>query len=183
MVNLEHRLNKTTGRKGELRPRYHSITVPNLLSPPVMMPFRSHPQRNTLNPRPALAQAQAQISELTDDSQPLQKRLSKVQGDNGNLKQSVTELTDQTGKLKAELEHLRTISADAITIDGNNQKLIAKNQVLQNNIDILRAENERLSDKSDMEWFLNGVFAVAFGVFLTLIIPRIRPTKKHSEWT
>ena len=130
-----------------------------------------------------LAEAQSRIVELTDDSQPLQQKLAGLQQANNELEQRVTRLAEKNSGLEKELKHLKNISADAINIDQNNQKLVSRNQVLQNDIDILRAENERLSDKSDMEWFLNGVFAVAFGVFLTLVVPRLRPRKRHSEWT
>jgi SH3 domain protein len=54
--------------------------------------------------------------------------------------------------------------------------------MLKNEIDVLTADNDRLKDKSDIEWFMNGVGAVGFGVLLALIIPRLKFKKRKSDW-
>jgi len=133
--------------------------------------------------REQLAQARATIESLTDKGEPLQDKLLGLEQANIQLRHELTAANNRAAMLDADLSHLRSMSSDAVKRDESNQKLLARSQQLQNEIDILRAENERLADKSDREWFLNGAFAVAFGVLLALVIPRLKPRKRHSEWT
>ena len=133
-------------------------------------------------PREQLAEAKATIAKLTDNSTPLQKKLADLEVK--NLAQSeqigAIKLSNQT--LSAELTRIKEVAGGALNLNDQNHNLIEKNQMLQNDADLLRAENERLTDNTKVEWFLNGVFAVGFGVFLALFIPRLAPRKSHSEW-
>lgn len=133
--------------------------------------------------REQLAQARATIERLMDKGEPLQGKLLDLEAVNTQLRHELTAVNNRAAMLEADLSHLRSMSSDTVKRDENNQKLLARSQQLQNEIDILRAETQRLSDKSDREWFINGVFAVAFGVLLALVIPRLKPRKRHSEWT
>jgi SH3 domain protein len=81
-----------------------------------------------------------------------------------------------------ELSALKKLSANAINIANSNKSLGENNQMLKNEIDVLTADNDRLKDKSDLEWFMNGVGAVGFGVLLALIIPRLKFKKRKSDW-
>ncbi len=80
------------------------------------------------------------------------------------------------------MQHIKEVAGGALNLNEQNRNLIEKNHILQSDADLLRAENERLADKTEIEWFLNGVFAVGFGIFVALFVPKLAPKKRHSEW-
>ena len=47
----------------------------------------------------------------------------------------------------------------------------------------LQANNARLADKSDKEWFLRGAFAVFIGVILAIALPRLKIKSRAKEWS
>lgn len=132
--------------------------------------------------RAQLAKAKATIARLTNDSQPLRKQLLELETSNTQLTSKLGTANANGKRLSKELERIKTVSSGAIELDRSNKSLMENNQLLQHEIDVLKAENERLEDESDREWFLNGAFVVAFGAFLAMIIPRLTPKRKHTEW-
>lgn len=68
------------------------------------------------------------------------------------------------------------------TVGSQNQELLERNQILQNEIDLLSAQADRLSDSSWKSHFIYGCAAIFAGVILCLILTRLRPRKKYSEW-
>ncbi len=132
--------------------------------------------------REQLAEAQARIEQLTSENEPLKTQVVDLQAQLEQLNQQLEAALAVGSEARAELTHITEISADAISLDRNNKKLMESNQLLQHEIDVLKGENARLGDSSNREWFINGVFAVGFGVLLALIIPRITPKRKRNEW-
>jgi SH3 domain protein len=132
--------------------------------------------------REQLAEAQALIEQLTSENEPLKAQVIDLQAQAEQLSLQLEAATSSSREAQAELAHISEISSDAISLDRNNKKLMESNQLLQHEIDVLKGENTRLADGSNREWFINGVFAVGFGVLLALVIPRITPKRKHTEW-
>ena len=132
--------------------------------------------------REQLSKAKELIAKLTNDSQPIQAQLADMQGQNAILGRQLEEALSGKNQFEAELTHITEVSANAVTLDRSNKNLMESNQLLQHEIDVLKGENDRLNERSNREWFVNGVFAVGFGVLLVLVIPRIAPKRKHSEW-
>jgi SH3 domain protein len=132
--------------------------------------------------REQLAEAKIQIEQLTSEIEPLKAQVIEQQAQAEQLSLQLEAATSSSREAQAELTHISEISSDAISLDRNNKKLMESNQLLQHEIDVLKGENTRLEDGSNREWFINGVFAVGFGVLLALVIPRITPKRKHTEW-
>jgi SH3 domain protein len=84
--------------------------------------------------------------------------------------------------IDSELKTIKKISSNAISINKQNQELLERNGLLQSEIDILKAANQRLSSSERNTWFLYGVFAVVMGALLSVLIPRIKRRKRFSEW-
>jgi SH3 domain protein len=133
-------------------------------------------------PREQLADAKATIAQLTDNSTPIQKKLADLETKSLNQGEEIGALKVSNQTLSVELKRIREVAGGALNLNEQNHNLIEKNQMLQNDADLLRAENERLTDNTKVEWFLNGMFAVGFGVFIALFVPRLAPRKSHSEW-
>lgn len=68
------------------------------------------------------------------------------------------------------------------TVGTQNEELLRSNQLLQNELDLLNAEVERLADESWKGYFIYGGVAVFGGVLLCLILTRIPRKKGYSEW-
>jgi SH3 domain protein len=132
--------------------------------------------------REQLLEAQARVEQLTSENETLNAQLADLQSQVLQLSQQLETAIAASSEARAELTHISEISADAISLDRNNKKLMESNQLLQHEIDVLKGENARLEDASNREWFINGVFAVGFGALLALVIPRITPKRKRDEW-
>ena len=129
-----------------------------------------------------LSAAQSEIDQLKSRNRPLHDQLDKLKTDNQSLSKDVRQLKRSNQQLTDELGRIKKISANAITLDNNNQELLKKNELMKNEIDVLTAENERLTDKSEQEAFINGAGAVGFGVILALLVPRLMARRKKTDW-
>ncbi len=129
-----------------------------------------------------LAEARKTIEALTSKSQPLQKQLLDLREGNKGLEQQVSTLTSEKDNIAQRLAEIENISKNAVSTAKKNKSLLKENEAHKNTIDVLKADNNRLKQRSDQEWFLNGAGAVLLGVILALVIPRLVPKKKHAEW-
>jgi len=74
------------------------------------------------------------------------------------------------------------VIGDLATVGSQNEELLRRNQLLQNELDLRSAEIDRLSDDSWKAYFVYGGSAVFAGVILCLVLGSIKPRKKYSEW-
>lgn len=132
--------------------------------------------------RDLLAQAQAKIAALSSQRQELGSEASSLEKENSQLRSDLQSAQAEAKRLGAELEELKRISGNAIKLNQTNQQLMEERQLLETEIDVLKAENDRLSDDSKQTWFLYGAIAVAIGVIITLLSQSIRSRRRYSEW-
>jgi len=130
-----------------------------------------------------LAEAQRKLQQLNEKLASLQKNNSDTQQSNSKIQKQATLLSRQNQQLTEELGSIKKISANAINLDTNNRELLQKNEMLKIEIAELQANNSRLSDKSDQEWFFRGALAVLIGVFLAIVLPKLKPKARSKEWT
>ncbi|MGH1470039.1 MAG: TIGR04211 family SH3 domain-containing protein [Cellvibrionaceae bacterium] len=129
-----------------------------------------------------LAQAEKKLEQLSTQTQSLGNETNSLQTENGQLSEQLKTALTEASQLSEELDELKRISANAVTLNSTNQKLMQERQLLETEIDVIKAENERLSDNSNQTWFLYGAFAVAIGVLITLLVQNIRSKRRYSEW-
>ncbi len=129
-----------------------------------------------------LAAAQRQLANLQQQQQSVSGKATDLETQNAELQSQLNAATIQASNLQQELDQIKTISAGALTLNENNQKLMEEREVLKTRIDVVEAENERLTDESNQTWFLYGAIAVGIGCLLTLIVQRVRVKRRHSEW-
>ena len=130
-----------------------------------------------------LAEAQNKQQQLNKKFTSLEKNNSETQQSNSEIQKQVKSLSRQNQQLTTELGSIKKISANAINLDKNNRELLQKNEMLKIEIAELQANNSRLSDKSDQEWFFRGALAVLMGVFLAILLPKLKPKARSKEWT
>ena len=98
--------------------------------------------------------------------------LNQIQSTDGQLEQ-VTQ----------ELALLKQISGNAVQLDTDNRRLIVESETLKSDLEMHRAENQRLNDKLESEAFMNGALAVLLGVIIALVAPRLWPKRRRdSGW-
>lgn len=129
-----------------------------------------------------LAGALAQIDALSQSSEPAQLQLAAQKKTIAELEKNQLVLKAKNKTLSDELDYLKSISGDAINISEQYRRVLEQNKMLQNEVDLQRDEIERLGDSSNREWFMNGALAVLLGVFIAVVLPRLRRVRKHSEW-
>ena len=134
--------------------------------------------------------ARTQLQEIRATYQSLRRELQTRTANEAQLtealtqsQQSLKQLKKNNQALESELSQIKKLSANAINLDNNNRKLLQNNEMLKIEIAELQADNARLADKSDKEWFLRGAFAVFIGAILAIALPRLKIKSRAKEWS
>lgn len=125
--------------------------------------------------------AEADAARITSDNLFLNQQLDGLLEELLAMGLSV-ETLEYEGEEGGEMIPVMSISGDVIGLNSQNEELIRRNQFLQQEIDILIARNDRLEDSSWRAWFIYGAAAVLAGAFLSIILPKLMPRRKFSEW-
>jgi SH3 domain protein len=119
----------------------------------------------------------------------LKKRNSDLDSDFQELRAESKALRDQLDNslgdnetVARELAEIRAISADAITLNQQNEQLVKNNHMLQRENDALKANVDDLQKDKRNESFLYGGLTVFLGAILVILIPKLRGRKRFSEW-
>ena len=131
--------------------------------------------------RSQLATVQAHNQKLQTQNLAMNKELDSLKKQYADAKLAVSKLTQQQQSTSEELTEIKDISANALTLKQDNKRLLQQNQELLNEVDMLKADNQRLNDSIDNEDFMNGALAVLIGVIITLLVPRLWP-RKSTDW-
>lgn len=129
-----------------------------------------------------LEQARARIATLTNRQENLGAQTSELEQQNSALTNQVGTLQAENTRLSSELEELKRLSASTVELNRRHQTLLEEHQILQTQLDVAKAENERLASESRQTWFLYGAIAVGLGVILTLIAQSLKARRRYSEW-
>ena len=98
--------------------------------------------------------------------------LNQIQSTDGQLDAVTRELTE-----------LKQISGNAVQLDTDNRRLIVETETLKSELEMHRADNQRLNDRLNSEAFMNGALAVLLGVIIALVAPRLWPKRRRdSGW-
>jgi SH3 domain protein len=122
-----------------------------------------------------LAQAQETVSSLRAE-------LEKVTNERNELRQSQEALEARAGRLSQELQQIKTVASDTLSINRRNEDLRNENQKLLNELEVLTAEKERLEANKESDFMLIGAGLVLLGIILALIVPALKPTRKNDNW-
>lgn len=129
-----------------------------------------------------LQQAQKIINQLKQKAGPLGDQLLNLEKENTQLKSAITQLEVQKHSVSREYDRLKSISANAVKLDEENQRLLTSNEEFRNRHDTLAAENGELQSQLKNNGFINGALVLFAGMVLTLIIQYFKQTRRRSEW-
>jgi SH3 domain protein len=132
--------------------------------------------------RELLGKAEAEAERLRQQNQQLRQELQSVRTDQGESTRTVAELKSAGEKLREELEQVTRVSGNAIAIDGENRQLREQVGELTSGLESLSAERDQLRSENRSRAFMQGAYAVAIGVIIALLVPRLWPRRRRSEW-
>jgi len=126
--------------------------------------------------------SQVEVKRLNTANGSLKKQLQQLKEQYSTAEKQLGGLNTKSDALSTELQQVKDISANAIRLNSDNHQLLEDNQQLKNDLDVLATRHKRLRDDNANDAFLNGAFVLLIGVIITLLIPRLWPGKKSSEW-
>jgi SH3 domain protein len=141
--------------------------------------------RMVLSERPArerLAEAEEQLQMLRQEPDKLGSQLASLQENNQELQRRYDSLALENEQLSNELDSLRQASAEPMRIARERDDSVEKNRQLNDELATLKLSTQRLTDKTEQNWFMIGAAAIAVGILLGLILPRLRVRRRRSEW-
>ncbi|MCB1614404.1 MAG: TIGR04211 family SH3 domain-containing protein [Pseudomonadales bacterium] len=98
-----------------------------------------------------------------------------------NLETEKSAIEASLAKTAAELTELKKISGSTVEINQKNKILLQKNHLLENELDVLKAENQRLEQSSDRKMFLQGGGMVLVALLLGVWLSGIKRRKSYSS--
>lgn len=142
----------------------------------------SHYLQKTPTARDLLANIKSKYESLQNTHKTQEEELTTLKSEFAKLQADLENTQSSKEQVSGELKEIKKISSNAISLNQQNQELLERNGILQSEIDILKAANERLTNSERNTWFLYGAFAVVMGSLLTILIPRLKRRKRFSEW-
>ncbi|MBV1885121.1 MAG: TIGR04211 family SH3 domain-containing protein [Gammaproteobacteria bacterium] len=132
--------------------------------------------------RHRITQVNQQLEQLKNSGGDQVRKLVELQNETSQLSKEKKSLEKSTTKLSSELAHIKKVSANAIRIDQANNELIKKNQLMEVEIEQLKAEREKLENDNTYKGLKYGAIIMIIGLFIGLIAPMLRNSRPNSGW-
>lgn len=127
-------------------------------------------------------QQQQELSDLKKRNSRLDKDFQELRAESKALRDQLDSSLGDNESVARELAEIKAISADAITLNQQNEQLVKNNHMLQRENDALKANVDDLQKDKRNESFLYGGLTVFLGAILVILIPKLRGRKRFSEW-
>lgn len=132
--------------------------------------------------RVRIDQSDAAMRSMTNSKRQLEQTIAELREQADSLQAELDSAAGNSKDLVRELATIKEISADAITLNDQNQALVKQNHLLQRENDVLNANLDDLQKDRRNESFLYGGLTVFLGAILVILIPKLRGRKRFSEW-
>ncbi len=108
------------------------------------------------------------------------KKIEDLTKENKDLKSKLKALQKEYELLEDKYKTLKEDASNIETIKNNLKKAQKELEILKVNLFRLKKENSTLKSKSNLYWFLAGVFTVLFSFLIGFIMGRIQKRKNRS---
>ncbi|GAB2191683.1 TIGR04211 family SH3 domain-containing protein [Sessilibacter sp. MAH2] len=129
-----------------------------------------------------LDKLEQELNRQKSENARLEKSLKDVSQAQDQLNTALNASHDSNRSTLSELEEIKRVSANALELNKRHQDLLNQHQMLQTQIDILKAENARLKSDDKQTWFMYGAAAVLLGVIISVLVPVVKRPKNRSGW-
>lgn len=129
-----------------------------------------------------------QVANLTAENEQLKLRLSDIEEKYSTLLDAEADieefqvLREQNIQLTEELESVKTISENALNLDNDYQALAERSAALQNELDVLSAENRSLKEHNNNQRMYIGGGLVVLGIILGTVLPKLGNRRRKDSW-
>lgn len=128
--------------------------------------------------------ARSRLDEVNLRAQELgeqQQEIASLREGAVNSETQLLTLKQTNSALKVELERVKKVAADTLIINEKNQQLTEALALAESKQVSLQVENERLANNTEQAWFIRGAGVILLGMFLGLLVPKLR-LKKKRKW-
>jgi len=130
--------------------------------------------------RERLATTEKSLAELELENRKLTTSMSTLTEEKKTLASNLGELEGESRSVSQELTEIKRTASSALAIDSENKDLKGRLVSLERQLQTVQQENQSLKDRTARDWFMVGAAVVLLGIFIGLIIPKIRFRKKSS---
>lgn len=135
---------------------------------------------NSPSPREQLESSLQRVANLELDIAKYKEEIASLGTQNTDVDTQNMTLKERSQRLSKELDDLRRTASNAVALENENRQLKEKLQEIDLQNQSLVIENNAMKDNSTRSWFLVGAAVLFAGIFLGLILPRLRIRKKDS---
>lgn len=137
-----------------------------------------------LLPQPAskwyLEQANQELAKLKQENSAMGLELATIKKRGAT---AITEaLTQERDKLTADLNQLRSISANAVEVKKQRDTLQEDFIRVNKEFEQLKLEKKTLETNANQDWFMYGGLLSLFGVILGFVLPKLSWRRKAHNW-
>jgi SH3 domain protein len=130
--------------------------------------------------RERLATAEKSLAELELENRKVTTAMASIKEEKGALESNLSTLEGESRGVSQELSEIRRTASSALAIDSENTDMKGRMVSLERQLQTVQQENETLKDRTARDWFMVGAAVILLGIFIGLIIPKIRFRKKSS---
>jgi len=135
---------------------------------------------NTPSSRNSFIASQQKVIGLELELAKYKEEIQALSSQNTDAGDENMSLKETSQRLSKELDNLRRTASSAVALDNENRQLKENLQQIDHEMQLIVIENSALKDNDAKSWFLIGAAVLFGGLFLGLIIPRLRFQKKDS---
>lgn len=126
--------------------------------------------------RVQLERLSGQLAKVTEGS--IRVRVNAIKNTYDDATKRITALERENKSLQDELTNIKSIAANVLAIDQQNDELSQDLSAKDSQINTLLKENQLLNSDTQRDWFIVGALVLFAGLFLGLMIPKIQWRKR-----
>jgi len=131
--------------------------------------------------RERLARAEAQAAKARERAAALAERIQALEAERDAARREAGAHKARADKAERELARIRRVSADALRLAEEHQRLKRRVLDLERELRLAQEENDALRDRTARDWFMVGAGVLLAGIVVGLVLPRIR-WRRRSSW-
>lgn len=135
---------------------------------------------NTPSSRDSLAKSQQKVINLELELAQYKEEINTLSSRNNFSGDENVSLKETSQRLSKELDDLQRTASNALGLQDENRKLKENIIQMDGKIQALSLENSALKDSDAKHWFLIGAAVLLGGLFLGIILPRLRFQRKNN---
>ena len=126
--------------------------------------------------RAQLEHLSGQLAKVTEGS--IRVRVNAIKNTYDDATKRISTLERENKNLQDELANIKSIAANVLAIDQQNDELSQDLTAKDSQINTLLKENQMLSSDTQRDWFIAGALVLFAGLLLGLVIPKIQWRKR-----